>query len=119
MRKTITIIFFVDQIIQSDPWGMEKADKVKFEESKLLPPHFETPIEAIAFSARPLERWFEKYEPTVRSHPLMTSRKSEDLQTPHPWAWSYQQILRKSPQNFNPPIFPEKSDKFSDKIWCS
>ena len=35
------------------------------------------------------------------------------------WAWSYQQIIRKSPQNLNPPIFPQKSDKFSEKFWCS
>ena len=26
--------------------------------------------------------------------------------------WSYQQTLRKSPQNLNSPFFPEKSDRF-------
>ena len=45
----------------------QEEDEVKtskFKEEKFIP-HFETPIEAISFSARPLERWFEKYEPKV------------------------------------------------------
>ena len=36
-----------------------------------------------------------------------------------PQDWPYQETLRKSLQNLNSQIFPEKSDEFSDKFWYS